>query len=105
MGDLTQIKQTEEDDEGRDEARLGHNRWCICGNCVAIATMKECVCVCHAIVEGCLQMHQERSDANTDVKTYIASHFALRLESTTKSDTMQHNIDFSSSNATKTLTN
>ena len=33
-----------QNEERRDEARVGQNRWCKCGNCVSMVSEKESVC-------------------------------------------------------------
>ena len=37
------------------ETRIGHNRWCVCGKCLLMATEKESVC-CKEVWEITLKM-------------------------------------------------
>ena len=39
--DVTQISSTNEDDRRVEEARVGQNRWCLCGNCLPMLTERE----------------------------------------------------------------
>ena len=50
----------EEGEDNSKESRIGNNRWCFCGRCVAIPTTKESIC-CKEIREASDKMTQNEA--------------------------------------------